>query len=356
MCARVAIVCKKNVFLDFIFEICKRDCDDWVYILTHLARIFSSEQRFCECLYFFGPSKMGKDALAGAIEKAVGDKAEGGFGGGLPRDFLSSSSKDNQKGKESCTPFLNDLEGCKTVIIPEFPVCKVTKEADMLDMNMLKQMTEQAGAKITSRAAHGNPSRKSPTFEILLFSNAPPRPDLSDTASRRRLGVFELRNRFQDKPTEGETQDKGDLKDKIQAGVMNPSMFIAATHFYKFLSLYTTAIHRPPHVEEACESAFGADLGEREPGEDPMVTFVRKYFAPVESVADAAKETDVIKEFRAKHAEEGLGFLKKLGDAKTKMRDLGFVLGERQASKHYVLYKHFAEGVKKVSIRAPLVG
>ena len=68
LCERICEVVKKDPFLSFIFAICKQDCDDWMFVMQHFCRMSSSCPRFCEGLYFYGPSKTGKDALAAAIE------------------------------------------------------------------------------------------------------------------------------------------------------------------------------------------------------------------------------------------------------------------------------------------------
>ena len=339
LCSRIKAVSEKNVFLKFLLEFCHNDCDDWLWWLLHLARMFSSKDNFTEFIYAYGPSGTGKDAMAACLETAFGDKEYGAFGGGLTNEFFVVDAHGKKRDKEACTPFLNALEKCRVCIVPEHPSDRCKTQAATLDMDALKMMTEQAGAKVTSRGCGSNPSRSSPCYEIVIFSNFGPRPSLQDKASKGRLNAFECRNRFTTQPVGGETQVQGDLKGRIKKGLMNPHMFWAAAPFYPFFELpvFGREILRSPNVKEASSNAFGGDDGGDE-GE-VIKSLILEHFEPC-TVQAAMTQEEAQELFLKALQGTAVALAPRRSDPKTQMINAGFVF-DRVSSKQYCGFKHF---------------
>ena len=343
LCSRIKAVSEKNVFLKFLLEFCRNDCDDWLWWLLHLARMFSSKENFTEFIYAYGASGTGKDAMAVCLETAFGDKEFGGFGGGLPRDFLVEDAHGQKRSKEACTPFQNALEKCRVCIVPEHPSDRCKTQAALLDMDALKMMTEQAGAKITSRGCGTNPSRSNPGYEIIAFSNFGPRPSLQDDASKSRLNAFECRNRFTTQPVQGETRVQGDLKGRIKKGLMNPHMLWAAAPFYPFfdLSVFGREIPRSPNVKEASAAAFGGADDDGHDGPEGEVTeksLILEHFEPCK--VQAAMTQKEAQELFKQALFGRVTLAPRKSDRKTQMINAGFVF-DRVTSKQYCGFKHF---------------
>ena len=70
------------------------------------------------------------------------------------------------RASEECNPYEASLAGKKVIIVPDMP------QGD-IDIDALKPMCEQSGAKTTSRGCGQNPVRTNPTYEIVMFSNFP---------------------------------------------------------------------------------------------------------------------------------------------------------------------------------------
>ena len=153
----------------FMWQIANYNTDDWVYLIQQLCRMMSSCRRFNEMLYMWGPSGTGKDAVAACIEAQLGEH----FAGGLPKGFLVKDYGGRKGTGEDCTPFKNALVGKKVCMVPEHPKENFASHTGApLDMDILLDMTEQCGAKVTARGIRADLTRANPSYLIMVLSNA----------------------------------------------------------------------------------------------------------------------------------------------------------------------------------------
>jgi hypothetical protein len=316
LCECIGKVVVKDPLLNVVFTICKRDADDWMSVMQHFCRMSSSCPRFCECLYFYGPSKTGKDAVAAAIEAQFGDRA-----GGVEETYFVSDGKPSVTAHEDCCPYAAALAGKLVCLVPDHPKIPGTSEGTPLDMAKLKPMMEQSGAKVTKRGCGQNPVRTRPSYEVVIFSNGAPEPDSKAPEDKRRLNCFEMRSRFADSPDEGEAKDNAEIKADLKKGRYNSNWFHAVRPWYKCLLLYTTNIPRSPNVHEATDAAFQtATIVGGEVEETREAAFVRKTFAPTGDLSEVTAESEVKKTWMKE-------FGSKLSQVTTTMRGLGFIFG-----------------------------
>ena len=311
---RVAEVCKKDRFLLFLWQISNYNLDDWAYLNQQFCRMESSCPRFNEMLYMWGPSGTGKDTVAAAIEAQFGTD----FAGGLPKGFLVKEFGARKKGaSEECTPFKNALAGKRVCVVPEHPKeCDGSWKGAPLDMDLLLDMTDQCGAKTTTRGIKADPTRSNPSYLVLVLSNGAPNPSMSSDEARRRMCSFPMQNRFKEKPEEGEEGASATLKLDLSAGKYNSSFFEATRPWYKCLMLYETNIAKSPNVKEASVEAFEAPAAAAVVPENPLLTL----FEPTGDATRAMKEAEV------KAVLMKLWNLPK-GEATTRGRDGGFIFG-----------------------------
>ena len=311
----------------FLFDVCKQDCNDFVYLLLHICRMTCSCQRFCEFLFFHGSAKTGKDALASLLEKYFGNSTdEHGFCAGTPAGFFLVNN--TSRNSEECSPFEAGLRDAKCIVVPEVGTGK-------LNMNVLKPLCEQSGAKTTTRGRNKDPERSNPTYEICMFSNNAPSPDSGDSGSRRRTNVFYMRNKFTAVPQEGEQAARDSIKESISSGSMNNSLWHLVINLHDCLQLWNTNIPRTYNVHEATLEVFSdlqMDTGE----DDPFAAWMNRTFRAT-SVADACVEK-VVKTMCRNY------WKCRLSEVSTMMRDHGIALDNRVNSKRYVRYKFDSNG------------
>ena len=136
------------------------DADCLSYFFQHHVRMMAAEPKFCEMLNIHGPPRSGKDAVAALFESHMGNIQTGGFAGGLMPDQVQLSKRPGAtstvKSGNGPTPFTHALRGARSVIVPEL-------KREVLDMEMLKGLTEQEGACMTSRECRGNADRWKPS-------------------------------------------------------------------------------------------------------------------------------------------------------------------------------------------------
>ena len=117
-----------------------------------------------------------------------------------------------------------DLVGKKLCIAPDV-------KAGVLDMDHLKSMTEQAGAKVTTRGCGKAPVRSNPAYLVTLFSNHAadigPEPDGGKV---RRVNAYRCRNIFRPVPRDGESAEGINLKEWIRKGNMSADLFTPSCH------------------------------------------------------------------------------------------------------------------------------
>lgn len=329
----VVAVSSKDRYLLFLWQIANYNVDDWAYLNQQLCRMLSSCRRFNEMLYMWGPSGTGKDAIAAAIEAQLGDD----FAGGLPKGFLVKSHGPRKGAGEDCTPFKNALVGKKICLVPEHP----KEHADLhvgapLDMDIVLDMTDQCGAKVTARGIRADPTRANPSYLILVLSNGAPNPSIRTGEAQRRLRSFPMQNRFKELPEDGEEKASARLKQDLADGKHNSSFFEATRPWYKFLMLYETNIAMSPNVAEATQEAFTTEAPEGQPA--AMANPLLELFAPTKDVSLAMKEADVKTKL--------MNFWRmKKGEATTRARDEGFIFGGNSGyGKRFATYGGFPGG------------
>ena len=276
--------------------------------------------------------------MAALIESFFGDD----FAGGVPGSyFIEQGGK--ARGKEECNPFESGLAGRRVCLVPDMP-------NGQLDMDHLKSLTEQSGAKVTTRGIRENPNRSNPTYLCVLFSNhAADIGQNPDGGKVRRLNVLRLRNRFGPRADEDTAQEVGDIKDRVKTTPYRQDFFWAVAPFYQLLKLYGTNIVRSPHVQEDTELCLlveGADGVEQQVGaDDPDQEFIKKTFKAV-AVCDAAKATEVKQKMQ--------GHWKiKAKELPTRMQTVGFVLSDGYVcdGKRYVCFKFDGGAAKPVGLK-----
>ena len=301
---------KVSPALQFLHGICKQDLNDLVYLLQQLARAFGSFPRLCECVYFYGAAKCGKDALALLLETMLADFSDKGYCSGLPNNYLVKDPNARARNKEDCTPFAASLAGSRVCIVPE-----VTE--GVLDLDAIKFMTEQLGAKVATRGCGKENTRSSPSYLITMFSNHAPTVGDIDGGKKRRLNVFRMRNKFTVRPIEGQDMDDGNLKERIAAQQISMDVFHAVAPWYGVLRHYTTNILRSPHVEEDTKASIADDDGEDETRPDPVRTYVMEKLQPA-----STSEASNVKDVKTCMAKFFLG--KKPKDVVVAMQEAGF--------------------------------
>jgi hypothetical protein len=253
----------------------------------------------------------GKDAVAACLEAQFGDD----FAGGLPKGFLVKDGSGRKGGSEDCTPFKNALAGKKVCIVPEHPkVCIGSRKGALLDMDALLDMTDQCGAKTTTRGIRSDPTRSNPSYLVLILSNGAPNPSIISDEARRRLCSFPMQNRFKETPADGEEKASAKLKTDLLSGRYNSSFFEAVRPWRKFLDLYETNIRKSPNIQAASAEAFPAK--EETSVGDPLLDL----FEPTADKARVMKEADVKAKLRQL-------WKVPLGEAVTRARDEGFIFG-----------------------------
>jgi len=329
---RECILC--NEFMTVLYDICKQDLNDFVYIMQHMSRMMSSFERLCEGLYFHGPSQTGKDVLCQCIESFFGDD----FVGGLPKSFFirPPGALVKARGSEECNPFEAALEGKKAIIIPDMP------KGDF-DIDAFKPLCEQCGSKTTSRGCGSNPTRSNPSYEITMFSNYAPHVPVAkkESGGKRRLNVYYMRNRFKGAPAEDEQISKPTLKERAKQGEFFADFFHASKAWYDALSCYDVNIWAPPYVREATDEAWQDDECVQDDNLvqdiDPRSQWVIDTFKAC-SVADALTSREVKAKYRAK-------FGCALKDAATQLRELGVSLDVSDGTKRFCKYSF--DGLKE---------
>jgi hypothetical protein len=223
------------------------DADGISYFFQHYVRMLAAEPKFCEMLNIHGPPRSGKDAMAALVESHIGNIDEGGFGGGLMPEQVQIPARGASTARSSNgpTPFLHALKDARSVVVPEL-------KREGLDMELLKGIIEQEGAKITSRQCRGNVNRWNPSALLVTIGNyCPDCGDCPPDGTERRVNALAMKNRFavEADPESMVLQGDFNLKAKINKGLVFNDCFHVATTFYPFLALYGDKIRRPRIVE-----------------------------------------------------------------------------------------------------------
>ena len=122
--------------------------------------------------------------------------------------------------KEGASPFLSATQGKRLLWASEVP------KHDGLQLDMVKQYCEQAGAPISSRKLFKAPMTFRAMGGTVATSNYPPNLEKAhDDGFERRLRVWESKARFTHNPTTlTEVKSDDSLKDRITRGVFNPEV------------------------------------------------------------------------------------------------------------------------------------
>ena len=262
------------------------DADGISYFLQHYVRMLSAAPKFTEMLNFHGPPRSGKDAVAALFETHVGNIDEGGFCGGLMPEQVQIPQRAGAttQSRNGPTPFTDALKGARGIVVPEL------KQDEALDMEMLKALVEQEGARITSRKCRGNTSRWRPTALIVTIGNYCPNfgakpPD----GTERRVNVLTMTNRFAVKPDPDMMVLQGDftLKGRINKGLVWNDFFHVARAFFCFLEHYGDKIRRPRKVEQDTAEALQTEEGmtTNAEGERKVKLWYNDVFRPASTLA-----------------------------------------------------------------------
>ena len=211
------------------------DNDGVSYFLQHYARMLASEPKFCEMLNVHGPPRSGKDALAALFESHMRNIADGGFGSGLMPEHAQVNNRGQRgsKSSEGPAPFTHALRGARSVVVPEL------KQAP-LDMELLKGIVEQEGARITSRQCHGNVNQWNPTALLVTIGNyCPDFGEVPPDGTEHRVNVLAMTNRFAVEADPEALVIEGDfsLKARINKGLVFNDFLHVAKEFHPFLAL-----------------------------------------------------------------------------------------------------------------------
>ena len=295
------------------------DADGVSYFLQHYVRMMAAEPKFCEMLNIHGPPRSGKDAMAALFESHMGNIDEDGFGGGLMAEQVQVSTRQSgaKSSKDGPTPFTHALKDARSVVVPE-----LTRDA--LDMDILKAIVEQEGAKITSRQCRGNVNRWNPTALLVTIGNyCPDFGDRPPDGTERRVNVLAMKNRFavEADPEAMVLQGDFSLKGEINKGLLFNDFFHVAKAFYPFLALYGDKIRRPRFVAEDTAEALAARSST-----EVVVPWYLEIFVPADVDHVALMPSEV-----RKMTLEKLG-LRRLADATTELKKEGFDLDSRDST------------------------
>ena len=314
LCERFKRFVDAEPVLKIIYDTCKQNINDTLYLMLHFARQLSSYQRICEFLFFYGPSNAGKDVLAGILEKFYGD-----FAGGVPNGYFNVSGA-KARGGEEHTAFLHGLTDKKICIVPDVP-------KGILNMKVLKPLCEQGGAKTTNRGCNGNPVRSNPFFQVIFFSNHCLQIEKEDDGEQRRVNAFEMRNRFSLTPREGEQLADPAIKDGIMTGKYNISFFHAIRLWVRTLGIFGTNITRSPHANASTKLALNDDVEDKENEFDAWMEATFK-----DTTIDNALTK---KEFSKKFCER---YAVRPANADCRMVEKGIILPKSTKNKRYAKY------------------
>lgn len=298
------------------------DADGASYFLQHYVRMMAAEPKFCEMLNIHGPPRSGKDVMAALFESHMGNIDEGGFGGGLMPEQVQIPARGGSTARSSNgpTPFTHALKDARSVVVPELK----RESHGVLDMELLKSIVEQEGARITSRQCRGNVNRWNPSALVVTIGNYCP--DFGDSppdGTERRVNVLTMRNRFavEADPEAMVLQGNFDLKAKINRGEVFNDFFHVAKAFYPFLALYGDKIRRPRAVEVDTAEALAPRAAAA-----PEEAWYVQIFMPSDEDHEALSPQEV-----RQLTLEKLG-LRRITDASTELRKEGFNLEARDAS------------------------
>ena len=189
-----------------------------VWLLRTMCRCAGGVARFCEFLYLYGPGSFGKDLVMMLLCNFVGE-GEDGYGCVLNGSFIVDA-QGGQVTKEAASPFLAATQGKRLIWVSEVPKHK------NLQIDLLKQYSEQAAAPIACRKLYKGPVTFRPIGMIAATSNyACSVVNKDDDGFHRRARIWQTTQTFRAKPQKL-TEHKADdtLKGRILKGEFNAQL------------------------------------------------------------------------------------------------------------------------------------
>ena len=267
--------------------------DGVLWLLRTVARMGTGNPRICEFLYLFGPGSSGKDVVMLIILAFFGATPDS-YGCVLNGSFLVDASA-GRVSKEAASPFLANTAGKRFVWASEVP------QHQNLQVDLIKQFCEQAGAPIRPRKLFKAPMSFRPIGVICATSNFPPQvTHKDDTGYVRRARIWQTTQTFSAKPKKlTEIQADPNIKQRIVKGEFNPQMLWLLRGLVPTLSAVvnpaTELEPRPEYMREMeDECAEGSSS-------DKFVDFITNMTLPC-----AGKDATLISEFKT-HAAKYLG-------------------------------------------------
>ena len=187
-----------------------------IWLLRTVARMATGNPRICEFLYLYGPGSSGKDVAMLIVLAFFGGNVEN-YGCVLNGNFLVESGKSC---KEAASPFAASTIGKRFVWASEVP------KHENLQVEFMKQFSEQSGAPMTARKLYKGPTSFRPIGVICATSNFPPQvKHKDDTGYIRRARVWQTSQTFCTQPRLL-TQKRADptIKQQIAAGAFNAEL------------------------------------------------------------------------------------------------------------------------------------
>lgn len=201
----------------------------------------------------------------------------------MPSTYFVVHGRDSTPRVESCSPYAAALTNKHVWLSPEFPVFFGAFWGYTLDIDKLKPMCEQTGAKVMTRGCGKGPTRTRPGYDIVSYGN--------------------------------ETEDDADVNMLFKAGAHNSIWSHAIRPRHPAFMLHATNIPRSPNIHEATDQAFGDDVVEEEPEENICCDWA---FAPTDDMPKVLRESEVKQIYKEK-------FGGKLSEVTTTMREMGFI-------------------------------
>jgi hypothetical protein len=194
--------------------------------LLHFAADASSWERRCEFIYRVGPGGSGKDVGVVLRTSFFGSRDRGGLSAAIPPAFFTGRHAVNP---DAPSTTLESLRGMK------FAICNEVPSHSFFAADVVKALTEQQGAFMTSRGLYESPVAWRPTAGLQLTSNHELTlndDQMSDSGLRRRILYVKH---------SAVLLDSGrDVKATILKGCMNAELLWLARAFFGY-------IRRMPH-------------------------------------------------------------------------------------------------------------
>jgi hypothetical protein len=205
--------------------------------LLHFSADASSWERRCEFIYRVGPGGSGKDVGIVLRTSFFGSRDRGGLSAAIPPAFFTTRQAVNP---DAPSKTLESLLGMKLALCSEVP------SHSFFAADVVKALTEQQGAFMTSRGLYESPVAWRPTAGLQLTSNH------ELTLSDDQMSDSGLRRRILYVKHSAVLLDSGrDVKAAILKGSMNAELLWLARAFFGYIR------HMPHGTEDAPDPTTG---------------------------------------------------------------------------------------------------